>query len=81
MGVLHSDGEMMTMAHYPLPEERIWYIQRECVLIGSTGRFPSVRLRETHARRLEWIPTRGDVTPKTEPMLETVGVLLLFFLH
>lgn len=27
-GVLHSDGEMMTMAHYPLPEEWIWYIQR-----------------------------------------------------
>lgn len=23
MGVLHSDGEMMTMAHYPLPEEWI----------------------------------------------------------
>lgn len=28
-GVLHSDfdGEMMTMAHYPLPEEWNWYIQ------------------------------------------------------
>lgn len=24
---LHSDGEMMTMAHYPLPEEWIQYIQ------------------------------------------------------
>lgn len=33
MGVLHSDGEMMTMAHYPLPEEWIWYIQYLYVLL------------------------------------------------
>lgn len=28
MSVLHSDGETMTMAHYPLPEEWMGYIQR-----------------------------------------------------
>lgn len=33
MGVLHSDGERMTMAHYPLPEEWIWYIQYLYVLL------------------------------------------------
>lgn len=36
--MLHSDGEMMTMAHYPLPEEWIQYIQRLYVLISrQTG--------------------------------------------
>lgn len=63
MDVLHSDGEMMTMAHYPLPEEWIRYIQRQYVLISrQTGyRGPSANQWDPFASHTVTLKRRVNI--------------------